>query len=102
MSDSPLATQERDLGIGAHLRDESHAPMGAYGCAVMYCAARSLLSPMLQGIEGIINGLSHIIARLMQRDSNNAAGIVQLFASSNPPFSSTWRFATLTNDQIRI
>jgi hypothetical protein len=33
---------------------------------------------MLQGIEGVVNGLGYIIARLIEGYSNNAAGIVQL------------------------
>jgi len=64
--------------------------MGAYGLAVMHRDARRLLPPVLQGIEGIVNGFSYIIARLIEGNPDNAAGIVQLYASSNPLFSSTY------------
>jgi hypothetical protein len=47
---------------------------------------------MLQGIEGIVNGLGYVVARLIEGNPDNAAGIVQLFSSSNPPFSSTCDF----------
>ena len=60
--------------------------------AVMHRDARCLLSPMLQGIEGIVNGLGYVIARLIEGNPDNAAGIVQLCSSSNLPFSSTCDF----------
>ena len=102
MSDAHLATQQRDLSIVEDLGDEAHAPVGAYGLAVMNRDSGCLLSPVLQGIEGIVNGFSYIIARLIEGNPNNAAGIVQLKASSNPLFSSTWHFAALPNDQNHI
>jgi hypothetical protein len=76
--------------------------MGAYGLAVMHRDAGCLLSPVLQGIEGIVNGLSYIIARLIEGNPDNAAGIVQLYSSSNLPFSSTCDFVALPNYQSRI
>jgi len=54
--------------------------MSANGLAVMHRDARSLLSAMLQGIERIVDGLGHVIARLIKGDPDNAAGIVQIFA----------------------
>jgi len=78
MSNAHLAAQQRDLGIVEYLGDKAHAPMGAYGLAVMHRDAGCLLSPVLQGIEGIVNGFSYIIARLIEGNPDNAAGIVQL------------------------
>jgi hypothetical protein len=63
--------------------------MGAYGLTVMHRDASRLLPSVLQSIEGIINGFGYIIARLIEGNPDNAAGIVQLYASSNQPFSST-------------
>ena len=102
MAYAHLPPQKSYLGIVKNLGDKAHAPMGAYGLAVVHRYACRLLPPMLQGIEGIINGLSYIIARLIEGNPNNAAGIVQLKASSNPLFSSTWHFAALPNDQTHI
>jgi len=102
MADAHLAAQKCNLGIIEDLGDKAHAPMGANGLAVVNRYACRLLPPMLQGIEGIINGLSYIIARLIEGNSDNAAGIVQLSASSSLPFSSTWRFAALPNGQTHI
>jgi hypothetical protein len=102
MTYAHLTAQQRNLCIIEDLGDKAHATMSAYGLAVMYRYACCLLSPVLQGIEGIVNGLSYIIARLIEGNPNNAAGIVQLKASSNPLFSSTWHFAALPNDQTHI
>jgi hypothetical protein len=59
---------------------------------------------VLQGIEGIVNGFSYIIARLIEGNADNAAGIVQLFAPNNQPFSSTCNvpFSALQKNQSRI
>ena len=76
--------------------------MGTNGLAVVDRYACSLLPSMLESIEGIINGLSYIIARLIEGYPYNAAGIVQLYASSSPPFSSIWRFSALQNGQTHI
>jgi hypothetical protein len=78
MTYAHLATQEGYLGIIKDFRDEAHAPMCPDGLAIMHRYASCLLSPMLQGIEGVVNGLGYIIARLIEGYSNNAAGIVQL------------------------
>ena len=103
MTDAHLATQQSDLCIVEYLGDKAHAPMGAYGLPVMYRDSGGLLSPVLQGIEGIINGLSYTIARLIEGNSDNAAGIVQLLTSNNQPFSSTcdFPFAAWLNYQSR-
>jgi hypothetical protein len=102
MADAHRPPQEGDLGVVKNLGDKAHAPMGAYGLAVVHRYACRLLPPVLQGIEGIINGLSYIIARLIEGNSDNAAGIVQLSAPSSLLFSSTWHFASWPSGQIRI
>jgi len=33
---------------------------------------------MLQGVEGVVNEFSYVIARLIEGNTDNAAGIVQL------------------------
>jgi len=83
MAYAHLATQERNLSIIEYLGDQAHTPMGANGLAVVHRYACCLLSAVLQGIKGIIDGLGHIIARLIKGDSDNAAGIVQTCASGN-------------------
>jgi hypothetical protein len=47
---------------------------------------------MLQGVERKVNEFGYVIARLIEGDTDNAAGIVQLWAPSNPPSSSTYGF----------
>jgi hypothetical protein len=92
MADAHLTTEQGNLGIVEDFRYQAHAPVSANGFAIMHRDARRLLSPMLQGIEGIVNGLRYVVARLIEGNPDNAAGIVQLFSSSNPPFSSTCDF----------
>jgi hypothetical protein len=102
MADAHLPPQKGNLSVVKNLGDKAHAPMGAYGLAVVHRYSCRFLPPVLQGIEGIVYGLSYIIARLIEGNSDNAAGIVQLSASSSLLFSSTWHFAALPNDQTHI
>jgi hypothetical protein len=92
MANAHLTTEQGNLGIVEDFRYKAHAPVGADGFAIMHRDARRLLSPMLQGIEGIVNGLGYVVARLIEGNPDNAAGIVQLLSSSNPPFSSICGF----------
>jgi len=84
--------QQIDLRIVECFRDKAHAPVGANGLAIVNGDACCLLSPVLQGIECKVNEFGYVIARLIEGDTDNAAGIVQLWAPSNPPFSSTYGF----------
>jgi hypothetical protein len=70
--------QNVDLSIFEDLSDKAHTSVGADGLAIMHGYAGSLLPPMLQGIEGVVNRFSYVIARLIEGDTDNAAGIVQL------------------------
>jgi hypothetical protein len=78
MTNSYLTSQERKLGIVKDLGNETHTPMSTDGLAIMHRYACRLLSSMLQGIQGVVNGFGYVIARLIEGNPNNAAGIVQL------------------------